>query len=395
MKYFLILFFTCSFLFVNNSMAQSTPQDTSLRLVEKHDGTKYIAKIISDDGRELLLETEALGKLYLPKSEVKRISKIEDVGEIKDGEFREESPFTTRYAFTNNALPIKKNSHYTMVNLFGPEVHFAINDRFNIGVMSTWIGTPLVAVGKFTIPTSNEKINFSIASMIGSSGYLQSFRGFGGLHWGTVTFGDRKNNISISAGFGYLNPGTPNYNWNGNTETITYGTTDQYVIGEYTSEEGQMSTYTDYQYDPVTGVTEVVTFDYFEYYRPNVPRERVRNTQKAPIFSIAGIFQLTSRASIFFDSMFGLGMGDFTTLNIYGGREIITDGNGNVTNVDSSPYVYSVIKSRPFALYFMPGMRFQKYENRAFQIAVAGVSLWDNGDTISFPLPIISWFFKF
>ena len=395
MKYFLILFFTCSFLFVNNSMAQSTPQDTSLRLIEKHDGTKYIAKIISDDGRELLLETEALGKLYLPKSEVKRISKIEDVGEIKDGEFREESPFTTRYAFTNNALPIKKNSHYTMVNLFGPEVHFAINDRFNIGVMSTWIGTPLVAVGKFTIPTSNEKINFSIASMIGSSGYLQSFRGFGGLHWGTVTFGDRKNNISISAGFGYLNPGTPNYNWNGNTETITYGTTDQYVIGEYTSEEGQMSTYTDYQYDPVTGVTEVVTFDYFEYYRPNVPRERVRNTQKAPIFSIAGIFQLTSRASIFFDSMFGLGMGDFTTLNIYGGREIITDGNGNVTNVDSSPYVYSVIKSRPFALYFMPGMRFQKYENRAFQIAVAGVSLWDNGDTISFPLPIISWFFKF
>ena len=376
-------------------MAQSTPQDTSLRLIEKHDGTKYIAKIISDDGRELLLETEALGKLYLPKSEVKRISKIEDVGEIKDGEFREESPFTTRYAFTNNALPIKKNSHYTMVNLFGPEVHFAINDRFNIGVMSTWIGTPLVAVGKFTIPTSNEKINFSIASMIGSSGYLQSFRGFGGLHWGTVTFGDRKNNISISAGFGYLNPGTPNYNWNGNTETITYGTTDQYVMGEYTSEEGQMSTYTDYQYDPVTGVTEVVTFDYFEYYRPNVPRERVRNTQKAPIFSIAGIFQLTSRASIFFDSMFGLGMGDFTTLNIYGGREIITDVNGNVTNVDSSPYVYSVIKSRPFALYFMPGMRFQKYENRAFQIAVAGVSLWDNGDTISFPLPIISWFFKF
>ena len=395
MKYFLILFFTCLFLFVNNSMAQSTPQDTSLRLIEKHDGTKYIAKIISDDGRELLLETEALGKLYLPKSEVKRISKIEDVGEIKDGEFREESPFTTRYAFTNNALPIKKNSHYTMVNLFGPEVHFAINDRFNIGVMSTWIGTPLVAVGKFTIPTSNEKINFSIASMIGSSGYLQSFRGFGGLHWGTVTFGDRKNNISISAGFGYLNPGTPNYNWNGNTETITYGTTDQYVIGEYTSEEGQMSTYTDYQYDPVTGVTEVVTFDYFEYYRPNVPRERVRNTQKAPIFSIAGIFQLTSRASIFFDSMFGLGMGDFTTLNIYGGREIISDGNGNVTNVVSSPYVYSVIKSRPFALYFMPGMRFQKYENRAFQIAVAGVSLWDNGDTISFPLPIISWFFKF
>ena len=85
MKYFLIFFFTCSFIFAFNSHAQSIAKDTSLRLVEKHDGTKYIAKIISDDGRELLLQTEALGKLYLPKSEVKRISKIEDVGEIKNG----------------------------------------------------------------------------------------------------------------------------------------------------------------------------------------------------------------------------------------------------------------------------------------------------------------------
>ena len=111
MKLFLLLFFTCLFLFSNSAIAQSSPKDTSLRVVEKHDGTKYIAKIISDDGRELLLETEALGKLYLPKSEVKRISKIDDVGEIKNGEFREDSPFSTRYAFTNNALPIKKNEH--------------------------------------------------------------------------------------------------------------------------------------------------------------------------------------------------------------------------------------------------------------------------------------------
>ena len=397
MKYFLILFFTCSFLFVNNSMAQSTPQDTSLRLIEKHDGTKYIAKIISDDGRELLLQTEALGKLYLPKSEVKRISKIEDVGEIKDGEFREESPFTTRYAFTNNALPIKKNSHYAMVNLYGPEVHFAVNDRLNIGIMTTWIGSPFVAVGKYTIPTSNKKINLSIASMIGSSGYLQSFRGFGGLHWGTITYGDRNNNISFSGGFGYFNPGTPNYDWSSSQpgSSVTYGTTSQNVLGEYTTDQGQMDIYNDYQYDQATGTSVVVSYEYFNYNRPDVPFETIRNTQKAPIFSIAGIFKLTNRASLFFDSMFGLGMGDFTTTNIYGGMEIIRDGNGNVIGVDSRPYVYSVVKSRPFALYFMPGMRFQKYESRAFQIAVAGVSVWENGDSFTFPLPLISWFIKF
>ena len=74
MKHFLILLFSFSLFLSFDSFSQSTPKDTTLRLVEKHDGTKYIAKILSDDGRELLLETEALGKIYIPKSEVKRIS---------------------------------------------------------------------------------------------------------------------------------------------------------------------------------------------------------------------------------------------------------------------------------------------------------------------------------
>ena len=119
--------------------------DTTLRLIEKIDGTKYIAKILSDDARELLIETESIGRIYILKSDVKRITMIEDKTKIINGEFREDSPFSTRYAFTNNALPIKKNEHYAMVNLFGPEVHFAVSDQLNIGVMTTWIGSPLVA----------------------------------------------------------------------------------------------------------------------------------------------------------------------------------------------------------------------------------------------------------
>jgi len=43
----------------------------------------------------------------------------------------------------------------------------------------------------------------------------------------------------------------------------------------------------------------------------------------------------------------------------------------------------------------MPGMRFQKNENRAFQIAIAGVSAWQDGEKYTFPLPMVSWFFKF
>tara|TARA_Y100000589_G_scaffold269187_1_gene261144 strand:+ start:960 stop:1991 length:1032 start_codon:yes stop_codon:yes gene_type:complete len=343
MKYFHIVIFIWAMFGSIHSNAQNTTKDTTLRLVERYDGVKYIAKILSDDGRELLLETEALGKLYILKSEVKRISIIEDLGEIKNGELREESPFSTRYAFTNNALPIKKNEHYAMVNLFGPEIHFAVSNRFNIGVMTSWIASPFILVGKYTIPTKNPKVNFSLASMFGTSGYLDGFESFGGLHWGTFTYGDRKNNISFSGGYGYLN--------------ISGNSNLEYVPGTYT---------------------------YDSFNTANVPT-RVRPIPSAPIFSVAGIFQLTSKSSIFFDSMFG--SINSSTSSVYDGTYDPVTGSYTTT--------LTVSDSRGAFIYFMPGMRFQKNENRAFQIAIAGVSVWENGQNFTFPLPTMSWFFKF
>ena len=331
-----------------NTRAQTTTKDTTLRLVERNDGVKYIAKILSDDGREVLLETQELGKLYILKSEIKRISIIEDLGEIKNGELREESPFSTRYAFTNNALPIKKNEHYAMVNLFGPEIHFAVSDRLNIGVMTSWIGSPLVAVAKFTIPTSNEKVNFSLASMFGTSGYLDGFESFGGLHWGTFTYGDRKNNISFSGGYGYLN--------------VSGNSGFENVPGTYT---------------------------YQSYDNSNILR-RARPIPSAPIFSVAGIFQLTSKASIFFDSMFGSIRSSTST--DYVSDYIVNQQTGQGTYMTTATVTEG---KRGAFIYFMPGMRFQQTERKAFQIAIAGVSLWQDGDNSTFPLPMISWFFKF
>jgi len=43
----------------------------------------------------------------------------------------------------------------------------------------------------------------------------------------------------------------------------------------------------------------------------------------------------------------------------------------------------------------MPGMRFQTKENRALQVSLAGVATIETGDFASFPLPMVSWFYKF
>jgi hypothetical protein len=296
---FFIFFLLCNLgcLFAQNDPNPSNT-DTNLYILTKNDGSQYIGKVLSDDGREVLIQTEKLGKIYIPKSDIKSLEILKNKKDIVNGEYHGEGPFTTRHSFTTNALPIKKGENYAMVNLYGPEVHFAINDHFNFGIMSTWLASPLALAAKYTIPSNNPKVNFSLGTLIGTSGYFNNFANFGGLHFGNVTYGDRKNNITFSAGYGYL-----------------------------------LSAYD----DPFRG----------------------------PIISIGGISKVGAKASFIFDSMFGSFNNSLST--------------NSITN----------------AIFIMPGMRFQTRENRATQISLAGVAVFEGGDAYSFPIPMYSVFYKF
>jgi hypothetical protein len=87
---------------------ENEEKNENLVLIIKNSGGEYIGEIVSDDGREILLITKTIGKIYINKSEISSISKVdENVKSNKNGEFRASGPFTTRYYFTNNALPIK------------------------------------------------------------------------------------------------------------------------------------------------------------------------------------------------------------------------------------------------------------------------------------------------
>ena len=46
------------------------------------------------------------------------------------------------------------------------------------------------------------------------------------------------------------------------------------------------------------------------------------------------------------------------------------------------------------ALFLMPGVRFQNSDRKAFQICIAGVSMFGDSNG-SFPIPMCSWFYKF
>jgi hypothetical protein len=242
--------------------------------------------------------------------------------------------------------------------LYGPEVHFAVHKDFSVGVMSTWIGSPIALALKYTRGTANPKLNYGVGALIGSSGYLNSGRGFGGLYWGMVTYGDRRSNVTLSVGYGHFNDGN---DWT-NTQTI-------YQEGVYQSIDGLMPEL------PISGTN---TYNY-------------GFNAQAPIIGLAGQTKVGKKASFIYDCMYIMGR---TKNNSYGYQDInyiYDQNNWMLQQVVVGPWQPYNNNTSQNLLIVMPGMRFQRTEDRAFQISLAGVITED----FSFPLPMASWFFKF
>lgn len=340
------------------SQAPSTSSpvtDTTKYVVTKNDGNEYVGLILSDDGREVLIETQMLGKIYIPKSDIKSIRKLDYTEDVqKGGEINTAGVFTTRYQFTTNCFPIKKGENYAMINLYGPEVHFAVHKDFSVGVMSTWIGSPIALALKYTRGTANPKINYGVGSLLGTSGYLNSGRGFGGLYWGMITYGDRRSNATLSVGFAHFNTG------NLSNQTI-------YVPGTYPAMNGSY---------------------------PELPISNSINSNSlnvsAPIIGLAGQTKVGKKASFIYDCMYLMG-----TTKENGGYQSVdyqTGLNGQLLQVVVGPWVpTSTVLNNRNVLIVMPGMRFQRSDSKAFQISLAGVITQD----MSFPFPMASWFYKF
>ena len=309
-------------------------------LIKKIDGGEFIGEIISNDDREILIKTKTtIGRLYISKSDISSISiiNVKEKKQNETGEFRAEGPFTTRYYFTNNALPIKKGENYAFINLFGPEVHFAVTDNLNFGLISSWIGSPITLVSKLSI-ISAKNLHISVGNIIGSSGYLFQGRALVGLHWGTLTIGDRMRNISFSAGYGYFSD-------------------KSYTITNFGD-----------------------------------------SFHDALFVGFGGISPVGKKTSFILDGMLISNTKDNSKYN--------QQNTNSPWHNTTDPAITNT------TLILMPGMRFYKSYDKAFQISLAGVFFtnkeyntstynsdgtrtYKSGEVTSFPVPTISWLRKF
>ena len=382
-------------------------ENKNLVLIVKNDGGEFIGEIISDDGREILVVTKAIGKIFINKSDISSITKVdEDLKNKENKEFRASGPFTTRYYFTTNALPIKKNDNYGLIHLYGPEIHLSVGNKTSIGIMATWIASPIALVLKQQI-YSNNNFHVSIGSIIGSSGYINQGQTYGGLHWGTMTIGNRLSNVSFSAGLAHIN-------WTSNNTDFMSDARD---IGDKNS----YSTYDDdhpYYIPPIvqgnSSINSIKNSSFYSAFYNTVNEDEYqynslkyyKSKQLASVIGFSGIVPFGKKASFIFDSMLFIANKSkvsYTDKEIDVTYTYDTDNPATGTptpQTETQTVIYGEGSigsetSRSTTFIFMPAMRFNQSYTSSFQVALAGfININENGST-SAPIPMISWLTKF
>ncbi len=183
-------------------------------LVIKNDNTRFVGVITYEDAREVIIVTERLGEVAIPKHEIREIRELGE-GELRDGQFVGEEMFATRYFLTTNGLPVKKGDSYIQWNLFGPDFQFGIADNFGVGVMTTWIAMPIVGTLKRSWQLG-DNTHLAAGGLLGTGSWSRPDLGLA-LPFVAITRGNRSHNLNFSFGYGGLKYDDEVYNPNTGT----------------------------------------------------------------------------------------------------------------------------------------------------------------------------------
>lgn len=302
-------------------------QKDQLYLIIKQNDTKFIGHIITYDEREILIETSDLGRIYIPKHVIKSIEPIlED-----ENHYKFEEIFATRYFITTNGIPIKKGENYILWNYYGPDFQFGVAENFGVGVMTSWLATPIIGTAKYSIPLS-EKANIGLGLLAGTGSWTFPDMGLI-LPFVSLTYGNRVNNITLSTGYG----------------------------GLFYSEE----TYNPSAYDNYT---------------------KVNRSEGRVLLSVAGMAKINDKFSLVFDTF----ISPWGPEQTY--TDWVDESYWDETNeIWIEKYSQKTITERsPNLALIIPGLRWQMDADRAFQFGFTGV--YFDGEFIEAPIPMVQWF---
>jgi hypothetical protein len=207
-KYFFIsLLLLTSVLFPASAHSQTTDDTVKVKtkkmvVIEKNDGIQFVGELISQDAREVIIKTAKMGEIAIPKHEIKSIKDADPEEFNQNGEYIPNEVFSTRYFITTNGLPIEKGESYIQWNIFGPDFQFGVRKNFSLGIMTSWIGMPIIGTAKYSVKLG-KKANLGIGTLLGTGSWIKPDF-FMALPFTALTIGDRKANLNLAMGYGLV-----------------------------------------------------------------------------------------------------------------------------------------------------------------------------------------------
>lgn len=173
-------------------------QDTVV-YVKKFSGQGYVGVILKDDSKEIVLRTESLGKITIPKNVIESIEPVDiNTVRIADGALITED-FAPRYFLTGSAHSQKKQSGVINWNPLGMELFYGVTDNFDVGLGTTWFGIPLVLNTKYSFGIS-ENVEAAIGARV-YTGSWASINTGAVFPYGCITLGNTHTHLTLNGGF--------------------------------------------------------------------------------------------------------------------------------------------------------------------------------------------------
>jgi hypothetical protein len=184
--------------------------------VKMNDGNTFVGKQIALTDTHIIIETESLGKMNLPRENVKVFKVINKPSRSTSGQYWYENPNATRNVITPTGYSLRKGEgYYQNLMLFYNQVSYGFTDRLTIGVgfetlslLSGGLGNGGIGytiTPKFSFPIREEEWNVGIGALLIGVPFLDNDR-FVDLAtiYGVNTFGSRDRNVSLGIGFGIV-----------------------------------------------------------------------------------------------------------------------------------------------------------------------------------------------
>lgn len=186
---------------------QNVPDSTRTVRIETIDGNVFVGFVVTEDSSALVIKTENLGEIKIPRNNIKSKTELKEVKKI-GSKFWLPNPQSSRYFWAPNGYGLEKgSSYYQNIWVLYNQFSTGLSDNFSIGAgmlplfLFGATATPFWIVPKLSIPVVENKFNVGTGAFLGT--IIGEQTGVFGLLYGTTTFGSRDKNLSLGLAYGF------------------------------------------------------------------------------------------------------------------------------------------------------------------------------------------------